>query len=39
MISTAREKRTSHGRDGILQAALQLFSRCGYDATSIDDIR
>src|SRR5258708_39218199 len=39
MISTAREQRTSHGRDGILQAALQLFSRRGYDATSIDDIR
>ena len=39
MISTASEKRTSHGRDGILQAALQLFSRRGYDATSIDDIR
>ena len=39
LISTASEKRTSHGRDGILQAALHLFSRLGYDATSIDDIR
>jgi AcrR family transcriptional regulator len=39
MISPAREKPRPHGRDGILQAALQLFSRRGYDATSIDDIR
>ncbi len=39
MISTASEKPLSHGRDGILQAALQLFSKRGYDATSIDDIR
>ena len=39
MISTASEKPLSHGRDSILQAALQLFSKRGYDATSIDDIR
>jgi AcrR family transcriptional regulator len=39
MISPASEKPQLHGRDGILQAALQLFSRRGYDATSIDDIR
>ncbi len=39
MISPANEKPRPHGRDGILRAALQLFSRRGYDATSIDDIR
>jgi AcrR family transcriptional regulator len=39
MISTTSEKKTTHGRDGILQAALQLFSTRGYDGTSIDDIR
>jgi AcrR family transcriptional regulator len=39
MISTESEKPKSQGRDGILQAALHLFSKRGYDATSIDDIR
>jgi AcrR family transcriptional regulator len=39
MTSTNNEKYPSHGRDSILQAALQLFSSRGYDGTSIDDIR
>src|SRR5215472_6595267 len=39
MVLPASKKPQSQGRDGILQAALQLFSKRGYDATSIDDIR
>jgi AcrR family transcriptional regulator len=39
MDSLAYEKPQSSSRDGILHAALQLFSKRGYDATSIDDIR
>jgi AcrR family transcriptional regulator len=39
MVSTAPDKNAPHGYDSILQAALQLFSMRGYEATSIDDIR
>ncbi len=39
MVLMENEKSSLHGRALILQAALQLFSAHGYDATSIDDIR
>ena len=39
MVLTDDEKHSSHSRTLILQSALQLFSTCGYDGTSIDDIR
>lgn len=39
MVLVENEKNSSRGRTLILQSALQLFSKRGYDATSIDDIR
>jgi AcrR family transcriptional regulator len=39
MVSIANERKSSRGRESILQVSLQLFSTRGYDGTSIDDIR
>jgi len=38
MIARSRRGRPGHDRDAVLSAAVALFIRKGYDATSIDDI-